>query len=103
MNVAIETVRCIGETGMACNEQQRELLTTVILNARFLNRNLALAVDRFNAWEEVLVAENPGYFHRLRCMLMNARRNFDAALVHADDINQWLYDDKLAAGFYSKA
>jgi hypothetical protein len=93
MSIAIETRRCIDEFSIACTEQQVPLLTTVALNARFLNKNLDVAVNRFTAWERRLVDEQPEHLNRIRCMIMNARRNFDAALMHFEEFNEWLQDD----------
>lgn len=101
MNSAVETMRCIKESSVYCHDQQ-ELITVVILNARFLNKNLATSVDKFSAWEEALVTRNPEHVNRIRCMLTNVKKNFDVARRHTDEINQWLADDEVLASLCSK-
>ena len=103
MNSAVETMRCIREPSMYCHDQQQELITAVILNARFLNNNLAIAVDKFSAWEVALTTANPEHVIKLRCMLINVKKNFDVARMHTEEINQWLEDDKVLASLYSRA
>lgn len=100
MNSAVETMRCIREPNMYCHDQQQELITAVILNARFLNNNLAIAVDKFSAWEEALTTTNPEHVNKVRCMLINVRKNFDVARMHTEEINQWLEGDKVLASLY---
>lgn len=90
MNSAVETMRCIREPNMYCLDQQRERITAVILNARFLNKNLGIAVETFSAWEEALRTAHPERVNKLRCMLINVRKNFDVAHAHTKEINQWL-------------
>jgi len=102
MNSAVETMRCIRACSMNCIDQQHELITVVILNARFLNRNLGIAVDKFSAWEEALSMANPERANKVRCMLINVRKNFDIARIHTDEINEWLEDDMALASLYSK-
>lgn len=101
MNSAIETTRCINESTKVCHVQQQELVTAVILNARFLNKNLATAIDKFCIWEEALTTRNPGRANRVRCMLINVRKNFDVARKHTEEINQWLAEDKALVSLYS--
>lgn len=102
MNSAVETMRCIREPNMYCHEQQRELITAVILNARFLNKNLGDAINSFSAWEEALSTINPEHINRIRCMLINVRKNFDVARMHTEQINQWLQQDIDLVSLYSK-
>ena len=102
MNSAVETVRCIRETSMYCDEQQRELVSAVIFNARFLNTNLGVAMDKFSAWEKEFRTDHPERANKVRCMLINARKNFDLARIRTEEINQWLDDDKLLISSYSK-
>jgi hypothetical protein len=101
MNSAVETMRCISEPGMYSDGQQHELITAVILNARFLNKNLDDAINRFSAWEETLRNEQPERMSRIRCMLINVRKNFDVARMHTEEINQWLEEDTVLAAMYS--
>ena len=101
MNSAVETMRCISEPGMYDDDQQHELITAVILNARFLNKNLDDAINRFSTWEQKLSTSQPERMNRIRCMLLNVRKNFDVARMHAEEINQWLEDDMVLATLYS--
>ena len=103
MNSAVETMRYIREPNMYCHDQQQELITAVILNARFLNNNLSIAVDKFSAWEEALTTTNPEHVNKVRCMLINVKKNFDVARMHTEEINQWLQDGKVLASLYSRA
>ena len=75
----------------------------MILNARFLNKNLGVAVDMFNTWEQELAKERPECFNRLHCLLINIRKNFDAGLMHTEEINQWLQEDEVLISLYSEA
>jgi hypothetical protein len=101
MNIATETARCVDEYVITRTELQQHLLPAVILNIRFLNKNLDSAMDSFSRWEQALAKQEPEHFGKVQCMLMNARKNFDIAAVHTDGINQWLQHNKVPAALYS--
>jgi hypothetical protein len=100
MNSAIETTRSINELNVYNHEQLSELITTVFLNAHFLNKNLDAAIQKFSAWEEALRTSHPERFIKVRRMSTNVRKNFDVASTHSVVINQWIEDNMVTASLY---
>ena len=90
MNSAIETTRSINELNVYSDEQLGELITVVILNARFLNANIETAFQKFSAWEEALKTSHPERFIKVRHMSTNVRKNFELASTHSEQINEWI-------------
>ena len=97
MHSAIETTRSINELNVYDNEQLSELITAVFLNARFLNANIDVAIQKFSAWEEALKTSHPERFIKVRRMSTNVKKNFDIASTHSEQINQWIEDNMVAS------
>jgi hypothetical protein len=97
MHSAIETTRSINELNAYNNEQLSELITAVFLNARFLNANIDVAIQKFSAWEEALKTSHPERFIKVRRMSTNVRKNFEVASTHSEQINQWIEDNMVSS------